>query len=70
VTFHRLDDACTRVMVQMDFVPEGIRDKLGDVLGTPDERVQGDLERSRELIESGGAETGGWRGEIKRPDAV
>jgi uncharacterized membrane protein len=68
VTFHRLDDARTRVMVQMDFVPEGLKEKLGDALGASDRRVQSDLERFKELIESRGAETGGWRGEVKRPD--
>ena len=45
VTFHRLDDARTRVMVQMDFVPEGLKEKLGDAIGAPDRRVKGDLER-------------------------
>jgi uncharacterized membrane protein len=68
VTFHRLDDSRTRVMVQMDFVPEGIKEKLGEALGAPDRRVQGDLANFKELIESRGAETGGWRGEVKRPD--
>jgi uncharacterized membrane protein len=70
VTFHRLDDARTRVMVQMDFMPEGSKEKLGDALGAPERRVKGDLERFEELIESRGAETGGWRGEVKRPDEV
>jgi uncharacterized membrane protein len=68
VTFHRLDDDTTRVMVQMDFVPEGIKEKLGDALGASDRRVKGDLERFKELIEARGGETGGWRGEVKRPD--
>ena len=68
VTFHRLDDARTRVMVQMDFMPEGSKEKLGDALGAPERRVKGDLERFKQLIESRGAETGGWRGEVKRPD--
>ena len=68
VTFHRLDDARTRIMVQMDFVPEGIKEKLGDALGVPDRRVQSDLERFKELIEGRGAESGGWRGEVKRPN--
>jgi uncharacterized membrane protein len=70
VTFHRLDDARTRVMVQMDFMPEGIKEKLGDALGAPDRRVTGALERFKDLIESRGAETGGWRGEVRRPDEV
>ena len=68
VTFHRLDDAKTRVMVQMDWAPEGIKEKLGAAVGADDRRIKGDLGRFKELIESGGGETGGWRGEVKRPD--
>jgi len=68
VTFHRIDDEVTRVMVQMDFVPEGIKEKIGDALGAADRRVRGDLERFKQLIEERGSETGGWRGEVKRPD--
>jgi uncharacterized membrane protein len=67
VTFHRLGDHATRVMVQMDFVPEGIKEKLGDALGAPDRRVKGDLERFKQLVEELGA-SGGWRGEVDRPD--
>jgi hypothetical protein len=55
-------------MVQMDLVPEGILEKLGNAVGAPDRRVKGDLERFKELVENGGAQTSGWRGEIKRPD--
>jgi hypothetical protein len=68
VTFHRIDDGTTRVMVQMDFLPEGLKEKVGAALGAPDRRVKGDLERFKELIESRGSETGAWRGEVKRPD--
>jgi uncharacterized membrane protein len=66
VTFHKIDDATTRIMVQMDFVPEGIKEKIGDAIGAPDRRVQGDLERFKALIESRSAETGAWRGEVAR----
>jgi uncharacterized membrane protein len=66
VTFHRLDDDHSRVMVQMDFVPEGIKEKIGDAIGAPDRRVKGDLERFKEMIESRGAESGAWRGEVPR----
>jgi uncharacterized membrane protein len=68
VTFHRIDEGTTRVMVQMDFVPEGVREKIGDALGAPDRRVQADLERFKGLIESRGTASGAWRGEVKRPD--
>ena len=64
VTFHRLDDNRTRVMVQMDFVPEGIKEKLGSAIGAPDRRVKGDLARFKELIESRGSESGAWRGDV------
>lgn len=68
VTFHRIDDDTTRVMVQMDFVPQGIKEKIGDLIGAPDRQVKGDLGRFKDLIEAQGAEPGGWRGEVKRPD--
>ena len=66
VTFHKLDDARSRVTVQIDWVPEGIKEKVGDKIGAPDRRVEKDLERFKALIESQGAETGGWRGEVPR----
>ena len=65
--FHRLDDTRTR-LVQIDSCLRASKEKLGDALGAPDRRVKGDLERHKELIESRGAEDGGWRGEVKRPD--
>lgn len=68
VTFHRIDADSTRVMVQMDFVPDGVIEKLGDAIGSPDRRVQGDLERFKAMIEERASQTGGWRGEVKRPD--
>ncbi len=67
VTFHRLDDDQTRVMVQLDTEPEGIVEKAGDALGIAKRRVKGDLDRFKEMIESRGGETGEWRGEVKRP---
>ncbi len=67
VTFHRLDEATTRVAVQMDIEPEGLLEKLGLATGVIDHRVEGDLERFKSFIEQRGSETGAWRGEIDRP---
>lgn len=67
VTFHRLDDATTRVMLQMDYETEGIVEGAGELLGMPERRVKGDLERFKEMIERRGDETGAWRGDIE-PD--
>jgi uncharacterized membrane protein len=64
VTFHRLGEGKTRVMLQMDYEPEGVAEKVGDALGLVERRVKGDLSRFKELIESRGAATGGWRGEV------
>lgn len=66
VTFHKIDDGTTRVMVQMDWAPEGVKEKIGAALGADDSRVKGDLERFKEFIESRGQETGAWRGEVGR----
>ena len=67
VTFHRIDPQTTRIMVQMDYVPAGVVERIGSALGADNRRVQGDLERFKEMIEARGSETGGWRGEVKRP---
>jgi uncharacterized membrane protein len=67
VTFHRIDEGTTRVMLQMDFEPEGFVEQAGDKLGFVRRRVKGDLERFKEFIESRGQETGAWRGDVDRP---
>jgi uncharacterized membrane protein len=67
VTFHRLDEHSTRIMVQMEYTPEGVVEKVGDMIGMASMRVKGDLERFKEFVESQGRETGAWRGEINRP---
>jgi uncharacterized membrane protein len=64
VTFHRIDDSRTRVMLQVDYDPEGVVENVGDALGVVSGRVKGDLERFKEFIEHRGRETGAWRGEI------
>ena len=67
VTFHKLSDTSSRVMVQIDFVPEGIKEKVGSAINAPDRQVKGDLERFKELVEAKrGPDEGGWRGEVPR----
>ena len=66
VTFHRIDDNTTRVMLQMEFEPEGAVEQVGDALGIPERRVKDDLERFKEFIESRGTESGAWRGRIEQ----
>ena len=66
VTFHRVDDDRTKVMLQLDYEPEGAVEKVGDALGLVKRRVTGDLGRFKALIEERGSgnETGAWRGEV------
>jgi uncharacterized membrane protein len=66
VTFHRIADDTTRVMLQMDFDPQTLTEKAGDAIGIVGHRVAGDLERFKTFIESQGSETGAWRGEVPR----
>jgi uncharacterized membrane protein len=67
VTFHRIADDRTRVMLQLEYDPEGFAENVGDAIGVVSRRVAGDLERFKEFIERRDGETGAWRGEIKRP---
>ena len=67
VTFHRIGDSTTRIMLQLDFDPEGIREQVADKLGLVKKRAVGDLERFKELIEARGVEGGGWRGDVGSP---
>jgi len=66
VTFHKLDDEHTRVMLQMEYDPDSFVEKAGDLLGAAKLRISGDLDRFKEFLESRGAETGAWRGEVKQ----
>ena len=70
VTFHRLDEGRTQVMVQMDYEPEGLKESLGSALGSDERRVKADLQRFKELVEGRGVESGAWRGEVDRGERV
>ncbi|GAA2893008.1 hypothetical protein GCM10010517_57530 [Streptosporangium fragile] len=67
VTFHHLGPDTTRVTLQMEYDPEGFVETVGDWLQIVRMRVRGDLERFKAFIESRGAETGAWRGEVPGP---
>jgi uncharacterized membrane protein len=64
VTFQPIDQSTTRVEVQMQWEPEGMKEKAGSMVGMDDRRVKGDLERFKDMIEKRGVETGAWRGDI------
>lgn len=70
VTFQPLGPEATKVLLTMDYEAEGAVEKVGDWLGIVSKRVEGDLQRFKEFIESRGRETGAWRGEIEEGPAT
>src|SRR5205085_830288 len=56
VTFHKLDDELTRVMVDMDFVPQGMIEKMASGMRFVKRAVQADLARFKAYVELGQAE--------------
>jgi uncharacterized membrane protein len=65
VTFHKLSDTESRVTVQLDWEATGLAEKAGALLGVDDHVIKGDLKKFKEFIESQGAETGAWRGDVQ-----
>jgi uncharacterized membrane protein len=66
VTFHRIDEGRTRVMLQMDVEPTGAVEKVGDLFGFTDRSIQSDLDSFKAFIEERGVESGAWRGEVEQ----
>ncbi|HEX2315466.1 MAG TPA: SRPBCC family protein [Thermomonospora sp.] len=64
VTFHRIGPQRTRVMLQMEYAPEGVAEKAADALNIVERRIKGDLAHFKQFIEQRGTETGAWRGEV------
>jgi uncharacterized membrane protein len=66
VTFEERGDAKTLITLSMSYQAEGLAEAVGSAAGLDQRRVRGDLERFKELVESRGAETGAWRGEVQQ----
>jgi uncharacterized membrane protein len=64
VTFHRVGDNRTRVMLQMDYEPETMMERLGDAVGGVKLTAKGNLKRFKDLVEQRGVESGAWRGTV------
>jgi uncharacterized membrane protein len=60
----------TRITVKLTYDTEGAVEKIGDWVGVVGRRVEGDLKRFRDFIESRGRETGQWRGEVRSGQKV
>lgn len=64
VQFQSAGPSQTMITVQMDVEPEGLVERAGAAFGIVEQRVREDLERFKEFIESQGAPTGAWRGQV------
>ena len=64
VTFHRIGDNRTRVMLQMDYQPQTLLERAGNAVGAVKLTAKGNLKRFKQIVEQRGAETGGWRGTV------
>ncbi|HEY5981790.1 MAG TPA: SRPBCC family protein [Microlunatus sp.] len=64
VTFESLGAASTRVTIQLGWEPDGLVEKAGAALGFDQRQVNSSAKDFKQFIESRGAETGAWRGEI------
>ena len=65
VSFEPMSSDRTRVRLTMDYEPQGMVENVGDAVGLLSKRVQTTVEDFKKFIESRGAETGGWRGEVR-----
>jgi uncharacterized membrane protein len=71
VEFEPIDSgARTRVSVEMEYDPEGLKEQFGALIGVDGRQVEKDLERFRELVEAREVPTGAWRGTIESGDVV
>jgi uncharacterized membrane protein len=64
VRFEKLGENRSRIFLRLDVEPHGLGEKIGDAIGTVSSRVETNLKRFKEFVESLPAETGAWRGEI------
>ncbi len=64
VTFEPLDEARTKITVEMEWQPEGFKEKAGAMVGADSRSVGEDLDRFKEMIEARGVETGAYRGSV------
>lgn len=70
VTFEPIGADSCRVQVRLEWESEGLLESLGGFLGADDRRVEGDLERFKELVETRGRTASGWHGEVHGGDVT
>ena len=70
VTFHPLADDLTRIMLSMEYYPQGFFEKTGNIWRAAGRRTRLDLKNFRRFIMIENEATGSWRGEIRDGEVV
>jgi uncharacterized membrane protein len=70
VTFHSLGDNLTRVLLNIEYFPNGFVEKTGNLWRAAGRRARLDLKNYRRFVTMEGEETGAWRGEIRDGQVV
>src|SRR3954468_20415038 len=70
VTFHPLADDLTQILLVMEYYPQGLFEKTGNIWRAQGRRTRLDLKNFRRFLMMRGEETGSWRGEIRDSEVV
>ncbi|NUQ97322.1 MAG: SRPBCC family protein, partial [Streptomyces sp.] len=70
VSFHRLDDNLTRVLLVIEYYPKGLFEKTGNIWRAQGRRARLDLKNYVRFITLKGEAEDGWRGEISDGEVV
>ncbi|KUL54455.1 hypothetical protein ADL22_03080 [Streptomyces sp. NRRL F-4489] len=70
VTFHRLTDDLTRVLLVLEYFPKGLLERTGNIWRAQGRRARLDLKEFRAFLMLRGEATDGWRGEIQDGEVV
>ncbi|QCD59311.1 SRPBCC family protein [Streptomyces hawaiiensis] len=70
VSFHRLTDSLTRVLLVIEYYPSGFFEKTGNIWRAQGRRARLDLKNFVRFITIKGEAEDGWRGEIRDGDVV
>ncbi|MEU6254654.1 SRPBCC family protein [Streptomyces sp. NPDC047043] len=70
VSFHRLDDSLTRVLLVIEYYPKGLFEKTGNIWRAQGRRARLDLKNYVRFITFKGEAEDGWRGEIRDGEVV
>jgi len=70
ISFHPLADDLTRVLLVMEYYPQGLYEKTGNIWRAGGRRARLDLKHFRRFVTISGKETGSWRGEIRQGEVV